>query len=332
MRASSSHRSALGIPLQSGQLIPANEEQVMAEEGTYRRASCASDVIIFVRARAGDFPERAQSILSTWASAFPKNDVIFVSGENITNTTGANVVVDARIGADPLYGGHPVHDPLILSIALKELNQRPMARYIFIGNTDTFLLPENLCSYALPVAESGRNPFSEYIYAGQLMIMSSPWGANAMGTSCLQPGVAPREMPSSPAGNFAFAPSGILLSRRLAMDLGPYGEKIWNETRCIDAGDMRLWWGMYFHENDALKGRQMRVITPMDNHFVSFSPWAKYATYPKDYTPTNNDVVTFHTSFAATGIDESLAVWKIVQQTGLSALNVEDLILGLRQF
>ena len=296
-------------------------------------AACAGRIVVFVRVRRSDFPERAHAIASTWATQFPHDDVILMSGESIPgDTSGMRVEVDARIGADPLYRDHPVHDPLILPLAAQELAKRPEARYVLILNSDTLVLPENLCSRALPFASTFRDPTQEYIWAGFGFVMGAPWGANTRGDECLREGRAPRPPPASPGGEFASAASGYLLSRKLVMDIGPRGEDIWRQTWCIDSGDMRLWWGFYFHENDALGGKSVRSVVIMNEHFVMFSPWGKYAEYPTDYAITDSDRSTYHATFAGTGVDEQLVTWQVVTEHKTSGLHAGDLILGYRKF
>ncbi|KAK4532478.1 hypothetical protein CCYA_CCYA12G3335 [Cyanidiococcus yangmingshanensis] len=295
-------------------------------------SACVGEVLFFIRCRASDFPERARVVLDTWGQSFPPSDIFFVSGDPVADTLGAQVIVEPRIGADPLYTRFSVHDPLILPIAWKQLQARTETRYIVILEIDTFVLPDNLCSYAIPELGNGRTPFNDHIYGGFGMVMGPPWGANAAGSSCLEAGKAPRDLTAQPlSGTFAFGQNGAVLSRALVRDLAPYAEAIWAETNCIDAGDMRLWMGMYFHENDALRGHQVRGVTPCFALTAPGNVVSKYATLPPEHPIMSSDYDVFYATLPQTNPEDARNLWKMVRKLKISALSVGDIMLGFRR-
>jgi hypothetical protein len=260
---------------------------------------------------------------------FPREDLFFVSGDPVTDTVGAQVFVEPRIGADPLYNRFSVHDPLILPLAWKQLQQRDHAKYIMILEIDTFVLPDTLCSYAIAELSDGRSPYNDYIYSGFGVFMGPPWGANAAGSFCLEPNRAPRRLTDQSAlGTFAIGQNGVVLSRKLVRDLAPYAEVIWAQTKCIDAGDMRLWMGMYFHEHDALQGHQVRHVTPCFALTAPGNIISKYATTPPEYSIQMTDYDIFYATFPQTSVEDAQKLWKLVQKLKISALSAGDIMLG----
>jgi hypothetical protein len=300
--------------------------------GLSMRSSCAGEVVFFIRSRSSDFPERVQSVLSTWGGLFPPEDLFFVSGDPVRDKFGAQVIVEPRIGADPLYGRFPVHDPLVLGLAWNVLQQRQQVRFIMIIDPDTFVLPDNLCSYAIPEVSSGRSPYNDYVYSGFGVYMGPPWGANNAGTSCLEKGRAPRELPNQgPAGIFASGPVGVLLSRALVRDLAPYAEAIWNETQCIDTGDMRLWMGMYFHENDALQGKTVRDAMLCSSLTASGNLMSVYETLPPNHAVVERDFETFYATLPQTSPDHARILMEMFRRHQMSALSAADIMLEFQR-